>query len=701
MAKKPNAIYEPGELNRVRGKLGNIDEQEAKRMAQILGGEVGTEKAAAPQLAVKKGSGYLRREAADLALPGRQKKRSGRSVDILGSDEDGGRYMWKQENDPADDPSTQLKTSYMERVKMDRYAAQAEFEIKTSMQALISALTFVGEPADYVNPRFVVQRMNAYYQKIEQLVTSTRNLFPRNNARRSERLKKTSPYVYGILDTIRQWNVERINGALSVLQTHPREVKVSDFTEILKDIFKPLFILEKLHNDTHIKGSYKLLYKLIYIENPMEPKEKNQDLIRAALSAFSDIRRNVQYALYPLLMKLISDRWLPYEQLLVSRRRRYKALLGVSDSDQIKPVELSPDQVENGKLEAVQQDILKEQEAAANPEGANAEDPDDPEVIERKAREAAAEADRKALRHSLGALETLFPQAGWDRLPEYPDLYPYFVNIYGLRRGYELIAPTDPTQQVAVLMHILENLCVALRYVTFGSVTGPDGKLAHVHECIGSIIVNWRQYIDDSFTKKYLPRLSEYCRLLENSAESRTSPYARRTHNELRWTKRLYFLPYYKFESLGPPPFQKQDVVAIYAEIRTFRKYLTLVAAGIEQGSRTGAAETKAKCEGIENPWQTYNFEIPNPVSKRMDALFSPAKRNNAALIFFALSVATVLDNMVNNENSWAYTDRPGALFRSVNGEGTVPQFGIDKKLDADQIFKDTLKKREAERRAK
>ena len=40
--KKPNAVYEPGELNRVRKKLGDMDLSEARRMAQILGGEVGT-----------------------------------------------------------------------------------------------------------------------------------------------------------------------------------------------------------------------------------------------------------------------------------------------------------------------------------------------------------------------------------------------------------------------------------------------------------------------------------------------------------------------------------------------------------------------------------------------------------------------------------------------------------------------------------
>jgi hypothetical protein len=75
--------------------------------------------------------------------------------------------------------------------------------------------------------------------------------------------------------------------------------------------------------------------------------------------------------------------------------------------------------------------------------------------------------------------------------------------------------------------------------------------------------------------------------------------------------------------------------------------------------------------------------------------LLGPAKRNNASIVFFSLSAATILDNLINNDASWAYTeDRPGLLFRSIGGDGVTPMFGVDNKLDADQIFKDSLKKK-------
>jgi hypothetical protein len=200
-----------------------------------------------------------------------------------------------------------------------------------------------------------------------------------------------------------------------------------------------------------------------------------------------------------------------------------------------------------------------------------------------------------------------------------------------------------------------------------------------------------------SIDKEYLPRLDEYCRLLENTAESRTSNYAKRLLNELHWAKRLYFFPYYKFESIMPPPFQKNAITAIYPEIRMLRRYLTAIAAGIEQGNRQGGAEKRTPCDGIDNPWDPYNFQVPNPLSIRLDTLLAPKRRNNASLIFFTLTVTVVLDHLLNSENSWAYVERTGFLFRSENGEGVRPLFGVETKIDTEILFRQAVKKRQIE----
>jgi hypothetical protein len=716
MAKKPKAIYAPGELDRTRGKLGYLDANEAKRMAQILGGEVGYERTKEEDERREARSGKIRRETVDVVVGGRRTAGNGRpfrgGMARSGPEREKARApalnskkvsRAPRGKESADDPRVPFKISYFERIKMDRYAALPEFDIKSPSQLLFSFFSFINDPPDYVNPLFVNKRIGEYYRRIEQLVTSTRALLPRNNKIRSEKLKRTSPFVFSVLDTIRYWNIERISGDMTKIQSHPRSAKVIEFTDILKAVYRPLFILEKLDLDIHIRGSYKLLYKLLYIENPLESKEKYQDHIRNALAAFSQVRQDVHYLLYPLVMKILSDRWFPYEMFFMERRRRFMAFLNVSAGDQINPVDMLVSQAESGDTEKTFSGEGAASGEVPPPENSGAaqeeeEDPNDPEILERKAKQAALEAERKALDRGIAVLEALFPKAGWDRLSTFPDLYPYFVDTFNLKKGYELIAPTDPLLQVAVLMLTLEELLFGLRYVSFGTISGADENPVRVEDYLGNIINNWRRYIELGFNKEYLPRLVEYCGILENSADSRTSVYARRTLNELHWTKRLYFLPLYKFESLGPPPFQKRDTTPIYGEVRLLRRYLSEVAQGIEQGIQQGGAAAQAPCDGIDNPWEPYNFEVPNPVSLRLDVLLGAKKKNNASLIYFTLAVTTVLDYLVNNENSWAYENRPGPLFRSVNGEGIVPLFGVENKLDADHIFRQTIKQKERER---
>jgi len=688
MAKKEKAIYEPGELSRVRDKLGVTDAGEAKRMAELLGGEIGTERSIEP----------------DSSKGGKKSGGRGRRIDLASLDPDPGSYSAPKapKQYPGDDPSVTVKLGYGERVKMDQYAGHVIFEIKNPLQVLASIFSFFREPVDYVNPRFVTVRMNEYFLKIEKLVTSARNLFPKNNLKRNNQLKRTSIFIYKMLDIIRSWDIEELAKNIAELQAHPRAVKVTDFAEVLRDIYKPLFLLEDLSLE-NIKSAFKLIYKILYIESPMEAKEKYQDIIRNIIASLAEIRRHVHYGLYPLVMKLISNRFIVYERFFIERRRRFIAFLNVKETEQLNAADLSPQQIENIDVETLQKELNEDETGAEGTvlegegEGQGKkeeEDPNDPKVIERRAREDSERAELKAREQGRIVLEALFPKAGWEKLEEYPDLYPYFAKMYNMKHGYELIAPGDPLQQVAVLLHILDDMLIGTRNIHFGAVTGPDGKLVNVNDELSNTINNWRQFIEDSFTRNYLPRLIEYCRMLENSKEARITPYARKHMNELQWIKRLYFLPYYKFESMGPPPFPKQDIICVYTEIRKLRKYLTIIAKGIENGIRSGGAAAKAICDGINNPWEAYNFQVPNPISRRMDILLPPDRKINATLIFFSLSTMTILDYLVNNENSWAYVERPGPLFRSIRGEGISPLFGVDEKLDADQIFKDSLKKK-------
>ena len=699
MAKKDKAIYAPGELSRVREKLGVFDKEEADMLIKKLGGEVGYERNEDEDQVRQP----TRRERVNVKIgdrPGRGSSKDRTRLplddeDTISEEPGKGKPRRKKEKeaDSDDDPSVPLRVSYWDRVKMDKFAGQSEFDIKSSAQVFQSMISLFGDIPDYVSPIFVTRRMPEYYKRLEVLVLSTRTLFPRNNMRRNERMKKNAPLVYSILDVIRYWDIEKIASDFAKIQAHAKSARVSDFSNILRAIYKPLFVLERLDLDAHIRGAYKILYKLLYIENPSEAESKYQELIRTALTAFSGIRNNIRFLLFPLLLKSVSANYVPYEQFFVERKNRLMSFLNVTEDNQINPAAVA--------IQGDAKDLKSEDEPAKEETPEGQETAKEEEISEEeKARRAAEESEKKALERGLRTLEILFPKAGWDRLSSFPDLYPYFADVFSMKKGVVNIAPTDPMQQILVLMHILEELFFATRHVSFGAIPDSSGTIEELSAPLGAIINNWRYYIETSFGKEYIPRLLEYVRVLEGSHEERASMYNKKLITELHWLKRLYFLPFYKFESLIPPPFRKGDINPIYGEIKNLRKYFSAVAAGIEQGNRAGGAEAQAPCDGIGNPWEPYVFEVPNPLSRRLDALLAPKARNNAALIYFSLAVTTVLDHLLNNEKSWAYGSRPGPLFRSVNGEGAVPLTGVDNRIDADGIFKQTLKQRQKSKEA-
>jgi len=705
MAKK-TAKYAPGELDRVRDKLGPLDADEARELARKLGGEVGYERTEDEER-VRQGR-RSRRENVDVKI-GDRPGRPGRRVEMLSEFDDEDVKPGKKKErwngiDPADDPAIPIKASYWERIKMDRYAGQPEFEIKTPGQVFSSMISLFSDVIDYISPIFVTRRMTEYYKKIEALVISTRNLFPRNNFRRNERMKKTAPLAYSILDAIRYWDIEKISGDLAKIQARPKNVKASDFADILRMIYKPLFILGRLNLDAHIRSTFKILYKLLYIESPIEAQNKYQEMVRSALIAYSGVQKDISYLLYPLLMKLISPSFVSYDRIFTERKNRYMAFLNVTEDAQIKPdilnAQVDPNDPNSSAEEQPPQNGEKDQ-APDIPDSDAEGDKDQPKEKEEevskeeKEKRSAEDAEKKALERGLNTLEMLFPKSGWERPSTYPDFYPYFVDIFDLKKGIVNIAPTDPMQQIFILMRTLEELFFGLRYVKFGSVPGSSGTMERVDNILGDLINNWHYYIELSFEKEYLPRMAEYIRILEGAVEERSSPYTKKIITEMHWVKRFYLLPFYKFDSLVPPTMQKKDTIAVYSKIRTLRKYLAAVATGIEYGNKAGGSDAHAPCDGIENPWDHYEFQVPNPLSIRLDAILGAKVRTNASLVYFCLAIATVLDHLLNSENSWAYSVPSMPLFRSVNGDGISPLTGVDDRIDADELFKQVQRQRQ------
>jgi hypothetical protein len=240
--------------------------------------------------------------------------------------------------------------------------------------------------------------------------------------------------------------------------------------------------------------------------------------------------------------------------------------------------------------------------------------------------------------------------------------------------------------QALILLQVLEELFYGFRSITFNKV---DFDL---DEFLG-IIDSWHTLIEASFERAYIPRLVEFQKLFDNMSESKTKTYSTKLREELTWLMRLYLFPSFPAESFSPPPFKKNDINAIFPKVRTLRADFTSIAYEIETALKAGGADADAKCNAIINPWDEYVFQVPNPLSKRLDLLLGKKSRNNVSLIFFTLSVLTVLDYLLNNINSWGYKTNTNKLFRSFDEDGLKPAPLPDVKIDADAIFKRSVEK--------
>jgi len=686
MAEADKEIYEPGELRRVRDRLKVSDKSEAKRMAKKLGGEIGYERAASEE--DKQNENPLSR--------GTPKHR----IELVLDEHDLEKALKEDSPNkdlpPEDNPDITIKTSYWDRVRLDKLAGESQFDIKSPTQVLHSMLSLFNAPLDLVSGTFIRRRIPEYYKKIENLVLSTRSLFPRNNLLRNDRIKKSTPLVYSILNTIRYWDIERISSEITKIQANVKYTTAGDFIHILRAVYKPLVILEYLDLESHIRAAYKVLYKALQTENQDEAP-KYQETIRTALSSFIGVRHEVSYLLYPLLLKRVSSTYVPYETFFTDRKNRIGAFLGVRDRDRIRPSLITiPDSFASpSNAEVPKEEPISDINNANDPNNINKgeeEQKKQKRKEEAEKRRAALEMEKSAMARGIKTLEMLFPKAGWERLSVFPDLYPYFAEVFDLKKkGVVNIAPTDPMQQIYILMRILEELFFGFRNISFKQMTdaGKGG------EALVDLVNNWHRYLETSFTNEYLPRLTEYVSILEGAHEDRHSLYTKKLITELCWYKRGCFLPFYHFDSLAPVSFQKGQITSVYAKIRSLRSQFSTLASSIEDANRAGGAASNAPCDGIQNPWDHYIFEVPNPVSKRLNALLAPKARNNAALVYFGLAVVVVLDNLLNNETSWAYTADASLLFRSVNGEGQVPLTGVDEHLDADAIFRVALQQRQ------
>jgi hypothetical protein len=236
---KTKTFYEPGELDRVRKNLGEVDPDEARRIARLLGGEVGYERTLEGVKAKKKsedaraegrgagaaeGSGH---ETGDRASAGLDDSRRAR----LAKETAGALVRGERAGEET--------LSYGQRLKMDFRCSQSDFLIKTQGQVIVTFFSFLPGLKDGVNPFFLTDILSETFKHLEILHAAARRLYPPRRADIQERLKAVPPFLRA-MEALVSIDMDEISKELATLQQNPRSVEIPMLASLAKLVFRPL-----------------------------------------------------------------------------------------------------------------------------------------------------------------------------------------------------------------------------------------------------------------------------------------------------------------------------------------------------------------------------------------------------------------------------------------------------------------------------
>ncbi len=639
MAERPKELFNPGELARTRKNLGDLTEEEAKRVAGILGGEIGIERT---DEAVEQSYKHL----AD------QNRRKHDAVLDYHPRRDG---LPKQTEGPKHQKivTTQfkeVKQSYFERIRISLLCFRSEYRIKSFPNLVAAYFSFLPGYKNRINPLFIKTLNSRVYNHIEALVTSCRILYA--GVEHKDIAEGRDPYFWKIIKTIIEWDIEGLENEISRLKSFSASVTAESCTNLVRKIYTPLFLLSKIHYDPGIKDSLEYLYTMATASLP--PKNlKVVKLRRRYTIAFEEVYHvfsELKYGLYPLLLMVISPKAYSYRDMLKYRGKEILDFLAMKVEDLVKYVEPGVKRT----LGNAQEDL-----AGEKGEGKDEEDEQSPLDV--------------GISQGLFFLEKIFPGSGWLKLKNNPDMFPYFQSILDLDSDIALISPDDILQKVIILTDVLKELFFGFRSIEFGSLAGEKGSTVDLKDRIDEITDNWYHFLTTLIEKNYLNSLTEYARQLERDSSFRDSDYAKRIHADILWMRKKYIFPHiYLNTPKIMKPRIKIPIPKLYRKTADLKTILERMVLEIWNDGGVSA-------ESILNPEDEPVFEVESEVSKRVKQYYKRKGKLllNKDLILSALHVTLVLDYLLNDHRSPAYSGELKYLFRSEGNMGVIPVYSI------------------------
>ena len=660
---KPKAIYEPGELDKVRKNLGDISPEEAMRVANVLGGEIGIEKT--PQYDnFSKNRGIYVKTKQDRVIPART------PISSFTNDKPVETYQRAL---------TLPNISPKDKTAIDKLMSSSEYKIKRP-QNFINFLFSLGKLPDRVSGDFISITLLNYIGHMQKFTSCVKRLMAAGSDNYKEKIKTIFSPRYKMLNYVAQIDLHTIQELYKQLKKTPNQITVTRLIPFIKLIYKPLITLYFL-GDKRITSYIKTAYAEISPDSKI-PDETLLQYTNEACSEWIYINGQIIKGLYPLLLRMCGTEFVSYPKFFNSKISKILEFLDMTKFDLILPEDKKVK--ENGtELKSISSD-----ETSQNAEEEKLEITTE-NVVEEKSeqpKEVEQEKEPSVVLQGLDLLEKIFPAAGWKNLGK-EDLFPYFQPLYQFNDGFNLLSPKNPMQVTIILVRILEDFFQACRHINFSIDKDPDFET--YNDNLSDVFSEWSLYREVLFDKDYLTELKEYVNQIYSEANFKKLPYAKKKLSNMQWQIKNMFLPHLSFDLVF---MERPNKDGTYKPLQLRIEYLKAIFSTL-----VAQVEGVAKSvSGAPNILERYNFDIPNVVSKRVDVLLGGRKSKNGTnlnLLKYTLSVIFVLDWWINDENSPAYEIDNEIPYRISLDDGS-PVFSVPLRSDQNNLFIKSVKSR-------
>lgn len=634
------ADWAPGTLDKTRKNIGDISDKDAAAMAKKLGGQVMYEKSSANSTPSQNRGGRIVRQQSS-GSGSSSNSSSNSTPDFSGQKK---RYQREQL------PNISKKVANA----IDKLMMAPEYKIKPNYGVFNFVRNWQKNGTERILTEFYEYKIKQMLDHMEAFITVIKTLIQVAPATYKTKIANGTESKFKFLRMVAGWTMQPIKLEYFNVQNAPQPLLVADLIPVTRAIYKPLITVYYFGNNKIPK-----LIKEIYTDEaayPDSPQEKLSGFAKQAITEWLYLETEIIKKLYPLLLRMCSDTFEGYPTFFNTKAGEILKFVGLHKFDLLLP--------EKPKEPAPEQKAKK------------------PEPPQKGVKDST-------VLTGIKLLNQMFPDAGFDKIDEFPDFYPYFQPIFKYDDGFNLLAPDNPLQTIMVLHHIIEQCFQGCRNIQFIEKEAPKKGA----DTIIQILDDWSAYREESFENLYCQPLVDLVNSIYSQPDFATTHSGKKTITNLLWQITYTFLPNFKFEQLLlEHPSNESKYRPLFHRTDYARKFLTLVINECD-----AAAKTKGKCSLIENPWEHYKFDIPNEVSKRLDVLLGAQNRtpnttaNNANLLKYTLCFIAVLDWYVNNPDSPAYQTDAMHIFR-ISPEDGKPVFSVPERNDQNKLFAEAIR---------